>query len=459
MEAPLITPPRVPPATRVLSIMDVARMARNNPLSIIPQLAYEQPIVSGRTVIRWHMVMDPGALKRVFLENVENYPKSTVTLRLLKPAVGESLFVAEGKHWRWQRRATAPAFQHRNVVQLASMMSDSAEAASRRLGVIADGAGVTDIDDEMTTATFDVVCDALLSGRDALNRDELIDALARYLETVGKVSLLDVLGLPNWIPRPGQLFSRGSISDTQKMMEGVISKRRAKIATGEEPANDLLNLILEAEDPKSGRRMSDAEVRDNLLTFVIAGHETTALTLGWALYLIAAHAPTQERLAAEVRSVLNGRTAVADDVEALPFTKQVIEETLRLYPPAAFLSRNAVKADTLLDREIRAGDTVMLPIYTLHRNELLWDNPDVFDPDNFTPEKVKARDRFAYLPFGQGPRICIGMNFALTEATIILATLVDRFRFAVQDGFVPKPELTLTLRSSNGLKLKVERRP
>jgi cytochrome P450 len=310
----------------------------------------------------------------------------------------------------------------------------------------------------MTTATFDVVCDALLSGRDALNRDELIDALARYLETVGKVSLLDVLGVPNWIPRPAQIFSRGSIRDTQQMMDGVIAKRRAKIAAGEEPANDLLNLILEAEDPKSGRRMSDSEARDNLLTFVIAGHETTALTLGWALYLIAAHAPTQERLAEEARTVLNGRAATADDYDALPFTRQVIEETLRLYPPAAFLSRNAVAKDVLVDREIDAGDTVMLPIYTLHRNKLLWDNPDVFDPDNFTSDKVKARDRFAYVPFGQGPRICIGMNFALHEAVIILATVVDRFRFAVAEGFVPNPELALTLRSSNGLKLTVERR-
>ena len=459
MDNTLFTPPRVAPATEVLSVMDVARLARKNPLSIIPKIAYEQPIVTGKTVIKWHMVMDPGALKRVFLENVENYPKSTITLRLLKPAVGESLFVSEGKHWRWQRRATAPAFQHRNVVQLASMMTDSAEATSRRLAAIADGPGAADIDEEMTTATFDVVCDALLSGRDALNRDELIDALARYLETVGKVSLLDVLGIPNWIPRPAQIFSRGSIRDTQKMMDGVISKRRAKIAAGEEPSNDLLNMILEAEDPKSGRRMSDAEARDNLLTFVIAGHETTALTLGWALYLVAAHVPTQERLAEEVRSVLDGRAATADDYEALPFTRQVIEETLRLYPPAAFLSRTAVAKDTLLDREINAGDTVMLPIYTLHRNKLLWDNPDVFDPDNFTPDKVKTRDRFAYIPFGQGPRICIGMNFALHEAVIILATVVDRFRFGVVDGFVPKPEMTLTLRSSNGLKLTVERRP
>ncbi len=458
MEKSLITPPGVPPATEVLSVLEVARRARKNPLSIIPQLAYEQPIVSGKTVIRWHMVMDPGALKRVFLENVENYPKSNVTLRLLKPAVGESLFTSEGKHWRWQRRATAPAFQHRNVVQLASMMTDSAEATCKRLAAVADGAGVTDIDDEMTTATFDVVCDALLSGRDALNRDELIDALARYLETVGRVSLLDVLGLPNWVPRPAQLFSRGSIRDTQAMMEGVINKRRAKIAAGEEPANDLLNLILEAEDPKSGRRMSDAEARDNLLTFVIAGHETTALTLGWALYLIAAHPPTQERLAEEARSVLNGRAATGDDYDKLPFTRQVIEETLRLYPPAAFLSRNAREADTLVDRKIEPGDTVMLPIYTLHRNELLWEKPNVFDPENFAPDKVQARDRFAYLPFGQGPRICIGMNFAMNEAAIILATVASRFRFGVAEGFVPVPELTLTLRSSNGLRLSVERR-
>jgi cytochrome P450 len=200
--------------------------------------------------------------------------------------------------------------------------------------------------------------------------------------------------------------------------------------------------------------MSDAELADNLLTFIVAGHETTALTLGWALYLCAFDPKIQEAARDEARALLQGRTATAEDVANLPLTRQIIDETLRLYPPAALVSRTAKRADTLCGREVRAGDTVMLPIYALHRNALLWDNPDSFAPARFADRK--SIERYAYLPFGDGPRVCIGASFALQEAVIILATLLSRFRFTAVPGKSPKPVMILTLRAEGGIWLTVD---
>jgi cytochrome P450 len=217
---------------------------------------------------------------------------------------------------------------------------------------------------------------------------------------------------------------------------------------------DLLDLLLAGEDPKSGRRMDTGELRDNLLTFIVAGHETTALTLAWSLYLCAFDQGVQERAREEAQQVLEGRAATGEHVARLPFVRQVIEEALRLYPPAGIVSRTAQRADRLCGAEVRPGDTVMIPMYALGRHRALWRDPDRFDPDRFADRK--AVDRFAYLPFGDGPRICIGASFALQEAVIILATLLARFRFTPIRGRDPKPVMIITLRPQGGVWLQAE---
>jgi cytochrome P450 len=201
--------------------------------------------------------------------------------------------------------------------------------------------------------------------------------------------------------------------------------------------------------------MSTSELRDNLLTFIVAGHETTALTLSWSLYLCAFDQAVQEAARAEAQGVLGGRAATAADVPALPLIRRIVDEALRLYPPAAFLARTAREADLLMGREVRPGDTVILPIYALHRHHALWPDPDRFDPSRFADPR--AIDRFAYLPFGDGPRVCIGASFALQEAVIILATLLARFRFTRVPGRDPKPVMILTLRPEGGVWLNVDR--
>jgi cytochrome P450 len=442
-------PARVPLHNTPLGILASARAGQRNILELIPEIATRQPMLSGRTGKRWHMVMDPGALKRVLRDKVEDYPKSTVTKLILEQAIGDSLFIAEGASWLWQRRTAAPVFSHRNVAALAPVMSAAAERSSERLAQ-AHGRG-SDVFSEMVAATFEVISDVTFSGGEGFDRAAVHRAIEDYIARAAKVSLLDIIGIPGWVPRPGRFLAGAAIREMKQLADSAIDARRA---TGPHEVPDLLDLLLDGEDPKTGQRMTTSELRDNLLTFIVAGHETTALTLSWALYLCAFDPAVQAAASAEARTVLGDRPATATDIAHLPLIRRIIDETLRLYPPAAFLSRTAQVDDELCGREIRPGDTVILPIYALHRHHMLWDNPDAFDPSRFVDPK--AIDRFAYLPFGDGPRICIGANFALQEAVIILATLLARHRFSLIEGKAPKPVMILTLRPEGGVWLQVD---
>lgn len=444
MDSLNLLPPRVPLASRPLGIVGSALTARRNVLELIPEIALRQPMVSGRLGIRWHMVMDPGALRRVLKDRVEDYPKSTVTKLLLEPAIGDSLFIAEGAQWRWQRLAAAPAFAARNVEALAPVMTAAAEASAAR---IAAAAQPFDAYAEMVAATFDVISDVTFSGDEGFDRDAVHHAINGYIASTARVSVLDVLGAPPWVPRPGRIFSGQGLRETKKLADRAIAERARR---GPRVPPDLLDLLRSGVDPETGRSMNASELRDNLLTFIVAGHETTALTLSWALYLCAFDPAVQARAAAEAQAASPRITAA--ELPRLPYVQQVVQESLRLYPPAAFISRTARRADSLGGRRIEPGDTVMLPIYALHRHHLLWENPDAFDPERFAPGV--ERDRFSFLPFGGGPRICIGASFALQEAAIILATLLARFDFALVPGRVPVPRMILTLRPEGGVWLR-----
>ncbi|MEQ8900136.1 MAG: cytochrome P450 [Roseovarius sp.] len=442
-------PVRVPLVTEPLGVLGSLRAARRNVLSIIPEIATRQPMVSGRTAKRWHMVMDPDAIRSMLLENLDNYPKSLVTKNLLRPAIGESLFIAEGAHWRWQRRTAAPAFSHRNVMNLAPVMTAAAERSAERVA----GAGPRAIDmaADMVRTTFDVIADVTFSGDGMFDVDAVHRGIDAYIAEAGRLSLFDILGLPDWVPRPARVMSGSAVAEMKHVADEAVEARRAR-GPGEMP--DLLDLLLDGEDPETKRRMSTPELRDNLLTFIVAGHETTALALGWSLYLCAYDQGVQDRARAEAQAVLEGRAATGADVARLPFIRQIIDEALRLYPPAGLISRTALAADRLCGREIRPGDTVMIPIYALHRNHLLWKAPDAFNPDRFADRKNTPR--YSYLPFGDGPRICIGASFALQEAVIVLATLLSRFRFTPVPRRDPAPVMILTLRPEGGVWLMAE---
>lgn len=446
-------PPMVPLVKEKWTILQSLQAARRNLLEIIPEMALRQPIVSGRTGRRWHMVQDPAALKHILRDKLEYYPKSDVTKNILRPAIGESLFVAEGAHWRWQRRAAAPVFTHRNIANLSPVMEAAADRSSARIERHVGRAA--DLLEEMVKTTFEVISDVTFSGDEGFDSEVIQESFEAYVEQTAKISLLDMLGAPDWIPRPGRILSgTNGTREMKAMSDRVIASREAK-KEGEIP--DLLDLLMAGEDPETKRKMTNSEVRDNLLAFIVAGHETTALTLAWALYLCAFDQSVQAKARAEAQAVLQGRTATQADLQNLTFIRQVIDETLRLYPPAAFLSRTAQRDDELCGRVIRRKDTVALPIYALHRSYELWDDPHAFNPERFAPGH--NIDRFQYLPFGDGPRVCIGMSFAIQEAVIVLATILSRFKFTRIPGKDPKPVLIVTLRPEGGVWLNVEAAP
>ncbi len=443
-----LEPPKAKLVTAVWGPIKSLMAARRNLLEIIPKIATKQPIVSGRMgSVRWHMVMEPSAIGRILKDKLDAYPKSDLTKNILKPAIGESMFIAEGAHWRWQRQAAAPVFTHRNIANLAPIMSAATQVTCDRLDAYN---GEADLFDEMISATFDVIANVTFSGSGPVDSTAIHDAINNYTDQAGKVSLFDIIGLPTWVPRPSRMFKPNSIKKMHAMATCAINSRRAN---GAKDIPDLLDLLMDGEDAETKRRLNTAELRDTLLTFIVAGHETTALTLAWALYLCAFDTEVQDKLREEAQAVLEGRIATADDCPSLPYTEQVIKETLRLYPPAAFLSRTALETDELCKRRIAPKDTIMLPVYALHRHHQLWENPDLFDPERFA-NNYKP-ERYSYLPFGDGPRICIGAQFAMIETKIVLATLISRYKFERIEGKDPKPVLLITLRPDGGVPLKV----
>ncbi|MCU4655061.1 cytochrome P450 [Roseibacterium sp. SDUM158016] len=444
-------PVRTPLPDRPMGLIESYRTARRNLLEIIPRRALFQPVLSGRTgPQRWHMLMDPAGIRRVLLEAVEDYPKSVATRAVLKPAIGDSLFLAEGEEWRWQRRAAAPAFSARSVDALTPVMTRAAEAAATRLDASVGRAA--DMVAEMTAAAFDVIADVTFSDGKGIDRAGVVSALESYIDEAARMSLLDVLGVPASVPRPARALAARRLGAMQAEADAAIARRQA---AGPGAGRDLLDRLIAAEDPETGRRMDADTLRETLLTFIVAGHETTALSLSWALYLCAFDTTTQDLARAEAQAILGDRAAGAADVPALPMTRAIVEEALRLYPPGAFLSRTARRSDRLGAAMIHPGDTVMIPVWALHRHRRLWENPDAFDPSRWLGET--RPERWRYLPFGDGPRICIGMRFALQEATVILATLLARFHLAPVPGREPKPVMILTTRPEGGVWLEVSR--
>jgi cytochrome P450 len=431
-----------------LSRLESAFAARRNVLEIIPALSYRQPIVSGEMLMRWHMLADPAGMKQVMLDRLANYPKSEIMKRMLRPAIGNSLFNAEGADWKWQRQAVAPVFTHRNVMALAPAMTATAARTCERLKACG---GRAELVGQMLTATFDVICDVALSGREHFDSETFSHAITAYFRTAGRASLLDFLGIPAWFPRPGLLLAGSSVRTMHEMVAAAIEARRKQTAP---PADDLLAHMLEAQDPESGQRMSRDELVFNMQFFIVAGHETTALALSWGLYLLANVPAEQDRVRMQARAVLDGRPAGPEDLAALPLVKQVLEEAMRLYPPVGLLARTVVNEDQLCGRIMRPNDILFLPIWALHRHQLLWDRPEQFLPDRFDPANGAPKHKYQYLPFGAGPRVCVGADFAMMQAQIILATLLQNFRFRPARP-APRPVMMMTVRPEPGVFLEV----
>lgn len=450
---PAPTPRRTPP-----DLFDFLKAARTNPLTTWTEAHFREPILAGDGLLgRMTVLNDPAAIRHVLLDNAANYRKDDLQRRVLAPGLGNGIVTAEGEEWRTQRRILAPLFSPRTVAGFVPAMVDAAERLVRRWRRWPE-ARVLDVSLEMTRVTLDVLERTIFTQGLKKDPDALGRAITRYFEALGPIDPLDVFGLPSWIPRVGRMRARPAIRFFEETVKDLISNRKALLAAGEPAPRDLLTLLLEAADPATGHGLSDIAVQANIVTFIGAGHETTANALSWSLYLLSQAPDARARAEREVDEVLGDRRLAAEDIERLIFTRAVIEETMRLYPPAPFMSRAAIADDRIGRIKIPKGSIVTVAPYVLHRHHTLWEKPDSFIPERFLPERRVAIDRFAYLPFGAGPRICIGASFALQEAVIVLAYVLRGVRLELVEGHQVRPLHKVTLRLDGGLPMRVRRR-
>lgn len=442
--------PPPPAPRRRMTLRTLAAVVRN-PLDALPPAIFHEPVVRLRAGgIERIYLADPQLIQEALVGHAEALGKGRDMRRVLGPALGQGLLTAEGAHWRWQRRSTAGAFTPARLQALAPAMIACAQATRDRW--LASGAPPTvRIGHEMMRTTFDIIGETMLSGAGAIDVARVERAVADYLQPVGWMLAYSLMRAPEWAPYPGRGRARRASTYIRAALGEVVARRRRD--PGERA--DLVALLLAAADPESGRAMTDAEVVDNLLTFMTAGHETTALGLAWTFHLLSQHPQVEARVLAEVDAAVGDGPVTPDSLERLPYLRQVFSEAMRLYPPAPIISRQVQTPFAFGGMEAPEGAMLVIPIYAVHRHARLWEAPDRFDPDRFAPEPARARHRYAYMPFGAGPRVCIGSAFALMEATAVLAVLLQRLRLARTPGGAPTPLMRVTLRPSPDIELAV----
>ena len=442
----------VPRSSRTLRRdLQVVRAILDNPLDSMPPEVFSAPMVRdaalGREVV---YVMAPELVQAALVGGADHLDKGESLRRPLGAALGEGLLTAENDNWRWQRRAIAPVFRASGLDRFLPAMIAQAEAALKRLTTLPSGSEIT-ANHEMMRLTFDIIVETMFSGGSGFDAKVVEAEVTEYLSLTKWSSLAALAEAPQWTPFPGRRRSAALASALRERVKARVAQRRAEGAT----RDDLIDALLLAADPQTGRRMTDTEIGDNLLTFLTAGHETTALALAWTLDLLARNPDAARKVQTEIMAVTSGAPVTADHVGALHYTRQVFQEALRLYPPAAMIPRKVIRAFNLGGEQLDVGTLVIVPVYAIHRHEMLWDAPQVFDPERFRPEQTQARHRYAYMPFGAGPRVCIGTGFAELEAVAILAVLLRDLSFASCTSRPPAPRLAITLRPERPLLMQV----
>jgi cytochrome P450 len=439
-----------------LNFRQFLQLVRDNTLATYPPDAFDHDIVAGRLLWRRRFIInEPSAIRHVLLDNAANYRKSELTRRLLEPGLGRGLLTSEGEAWRRHRRIMAPAFDRRSIEGYAPVITAVTQDLLAEWNDLPNSSEV-DVGAAMMRTTLHIISRAMFSA----NSDEIVEVVergvGRYQMTV-RPSLLDLLGFPAWF---ANLFSRRRstakvFNEFDSAVDALINSRaHGPSAAAKDPPKDLLARLVAARDAETGGGMTAKEVRDEVVTIFMAGHETTAQALTWTWYLLSLHPSVEGRLDEELRSVLNGRTPQYGDIAKLRYTRMVIEESMRLYPPAHTMAREPIAPDYVLGQHIPARAIVLIAPWLLHRKASLWPEPHRFNPDRFTTEPP----RFSYIPFGAGQRICIGAAFAMTEAILILATIAQRYRLRLKLDHPIEPQGLITLRPRYGMPMTLERR-
>src|SRR5262245_31742419 len=445
-----LVPPHVTPPARPLGGLTLATRFFCNPLLTVPQSAYTDDFVpyTGRGP-QFAWVTGPDLIKSILLDESDHFEKS-VQVRLLAPLLGRGILTSEGPDWKWQRQTSAPMFRRQELMTYVATFLHATRQLLDRWRSSPPGS-VHQIDRDMTAITFDVICATLLPSSDATAGIAMEASAARFQRSGVWRQLYVLANAPNWLPQPGNRRIRTAIRALRSSVAAMLRERR-------EAANrpdDLMHRLMRAHDPETGKPMNEEQLIDNLLTFYLAGHETTSKALTWTLYLLACSPEWTRLLTDEIARVTAGAAVSAEHIDKLVLTQQVIKESMRLYPPVPFTSRQAIVDLTLGSHRIKAGSSVVIPIYAIHRYEKRWQAPNAFDPARFDPENEKKISRYQYMPFGAGPRICIGMAFAMIEATTILASILQTARFQVLTDCHPLPIARVSLHPKGGMPMRV----
>ncbi|MBS0242320.1 MAG: cytochrome P450 [Proteobacteria bacterium] len=454
IEAAALYPPRVTPPAGPLPVWRFLPQFLINPLRTLPERVYDEPFFAPPSMggrVAW--VTEPALVERILLDEHQSFPKSPIEDRIFNAVLGTGILTAEGESWRWQRRTVAPLFRPADLAAFVPAMSAVAERLVARWRRERPGRTLG-IDRDMTDVTFDVLAATLFPGATAEEEAALKRHIGAYLEHTSWDVAFELLSVPRWVWHPAKGPMRRHARVLDETMRGILERERAKGF----PGGGLMASLGRARDPETGEPMSERLIVNNLLTFAAAGHETTAKALTWTLYLLARAPIWADRVAAEVRRVAGAGPIEARHLDDLVVTRQVLKESMRLFPPAPVLGRMATKPVSLGAHILPTGAMVVIPVWAIHRHRALWTDPDRFDPERFTPENEKRLARTQFMPFGFGPRICVGMSFAMMEGVTLLATFVRAMRFAADETLAPEPVSRVTLRPKGGMPLRVSAR-
>jgi cytochrome P450 len=396
----------------------------------------------------------PDHVKRVLQENHRNYNKNFPMMKAAQEIFGNGLFTNDGESWLHQRRLMQPSFHHRRLASFGRLMSEATVAMLERWQSSNAGEAPVDISQEMMRLTLRIAGLALFA-HDLTND---VDRVGRTFTTLDPlISRYTSFPFPPlWVPTPHNRRLLAGLNTLNTVIYALINERRKQPADTDAP--DLLSMLLSARDEETGLGMSDQQLRDEVLTLLLGGHETTAMALTWTWYLLSQHPEVECRLHAELDSVLSGQRPSVEHLDALPYTRMVIQEAMRLYPPVFGFTRFATASDEIGGYPVPAKSIIFLSAYCTHRHPACWEEPEVFDPQRFTPERSTGRPRFAYFPFGGGPRQCIGNTFAMMEAQLVLATIAQRYSLHLVPGHPVVPQVLLTMRPRYGLPMTLQPR-
>ncbi|KPF42932.1 cytochrome P450 [Rhizobium sp. AAP43] len=458
LRSPGFQPPAPIPRTVPPSRLEIIRTVLRNPLELWGLPSYTWPwIVTrffGQTTI---IANDPGLIRHVLVDNAANYEMSEVRQLVLRPILRDGLLTAEGPVWKRSRKAMAPVFTPRHARGFALQMREQSELFISRYAAGEEGV-VRDIAVDMTELTYAILSETLFSGGIVSEQGDFARDVDDLLHSMGRIDPFDLLRAPKWVPRLTRIRGIGVLKKFRALVRRTMDRRRRLMSEDRATVpDDFLTLLLELERPDG---LTSEEIEDNILTFIGAGHETTARALAWTFYCVAHCPDVRQAMEAEIDTVLAQAVDPVDWLDRMPHVRAAFEEAMRLYPPAPSINRDAIADDRYVASngevvEIEKGTTVLVMPWTLHRHELYWESPRTFDPSRFLPANREKIGRFQYLPFGAGPRVCIGATFALQEAVIALAVLMHRYRFDVTPETKPWPVQKLTTQPAGGLPMRV----